>query len=273
MPLFEIATHGNFEAVITVASLGRTRPLQRGQMDKLLTAVLDAHGGLHNWAKIRKVTAQMSLGGPFWAARGWPDLYSEQTVTINPHREHITFAPFTAPDRMSVLEVDPERVVIQSRDGHIVDERLNPRASFPAFADNNTIWDAIQVAYFTSAAVWNYLTEPFVFASPGVEARELAPWIEESQTWRRLAVSFPKTIANHNADQVFYYDDSFMQRRMDYSPEVTGSPPVAHYTHDPRAFGGFVFATRRRVHLHDASGIADQGFAPILIDVTRVTVD
>jgi hypothetical protein len=52
-----------------------------------------------------------------------------------------------------------------------------------------------------------------------------------------------------------------MQRRMDYSPDVTGRPPIAHYTHEPRTFDGFVFPTRRRVHLHDADGRADQSFA------------
>jgi hypothetical protein len=41
-------------------------------MDKLLTAVLDAHGGLRNWTKVTRISAEMSLGGPFWAARGWP---------------------------------------------------------------------------------------------------------------------------------------------------------------------------------------------------------
>lgn len=49
----------------------------------LLTAVLDPLGGLQNWAKATKIIAQMSLGGPFWAARGWPEVYSEQTVTIS----------------------------------------------------------------------------------------------------------------------------------------------------------------------------------------------
>ena len=243
-------------------------------MNKLLKAVLDAHGGLQNWAKATRVTARMSLGGPFWAARGWPDVYLNQTVTIDPHREHITFAPFTAPDRMSVLDVGPERVMITTRDGRIVEQRLKLRESFPtAFFDISTPWDAIQVAYFTSAAVWNYLTEPFVFTQPGVEAREITTWTEGGQTWRRLAVTFPKTIANHNADQVFYYDDVFMQRRMDYSPDVTGKPPVAHYTHDHKPFDGFVFPTRRLVHLHDASGVTNQGFAPITIDVAAVTVD
>jgi hypothetical protein len=242
-------------------------------MDTLLGLVLSAHGGLENWRKVTGMRAEMSIGGPFWAARGWPDLYDQQVVTADPHREHVTIAPFTATDRLSVLDVRPERVAIMTRGGVLVEERLIPRGSFPTiFVDSSTRWDAIQVAYFTSAAVWNYLTAPFLFAHPGVEAREIAPWTEDGQSWRRLAVTFPRTNANHNADQIFYFDDRFMQRRMDYSPDVTGNPPVAHYTHDHRTFDGFVFPTRRRVHLHDSSGVADQQFAPITIDLTSVTV-
>jgi catechol 2,3-dioxygenase-like lactoylglutathione lyase family enzyme len=128
------------------------------------------------------------------------------------------------------------------------------------------------LAYFTSAATWNYLTVPFVFTYEGVAAHEVGPWDEDGATWRRLAVTFPPGIANHNPDQVFYYDEQFMLRRMDYSPAVTGSPRVAHYTHDPQTFDGFVFPTRRRVHLYDEAGHADQSFAPITLDVERVTV-
>jgi hypothetical protein len=244
-------------------------------MDKLLLAVLDAHGGSQNWAQARKVTAQLSLGGPFWAARGWPDVYSNQTVTIDPQHEHITFSPFPVLNHESEFEVareSAESVTIKDSDGRVTDQRLKPRGSFPAPFDNATPWDAIQVAYFTSAAVWNYLTAPFVFTQADVKAREIEPWKEDGETWRRLAVTFPKSIANHNADQVFYYDDAFMQRRMDYSPDVTGSPPVAHYSYDYKSFDGFVFPTRRRVHLHDEKGIANKDFAPITIDVTRVSV-
>jgi hypothetical protein len=136
-------------------------------MDRLLARVLDAHGGIDNWERLTRLTAQMSLGGPFRAARGWPDVYADQTVTLDPHREHITphrehisFTPFTAPDRTSVLDVDPERVVIQAADGQVVEERTDPRASYPMpFEPFTTPWDAVQVAYFTSAAVWNYLTD------------------------------------------------------------------------------------------------------------------
>jgi hypothetical protein len=242
--------------------------------DDLLAGVLDAHGGLEDWDRVTTLTARLSLGGPFWARRGWPDVYADETVTLDAHREHFTFAPFTAPERVSVLDVAPERVTIHTTDGEIVEERTDPRASYPAdFDPQTTPWDAIQIAYFASAATWNYLTAPFVFTYAGVEAREIEPWDEDGQPWRRLAVTFPKTNANHNADQVFYYDADFMLRRMDYSPDVTGNPPVAHYTHDPKTFDGFVFPTRRRVHRHDADGIADQSFAAITLDIESITVE
>ena len=241
-------------------------------MDKLLEAVLDAHGGLHNWANVTSLTARLSLGGPFWGARGWPDVFDNEVVRAEAHHEHITFLPFTAPDRSSELKVGPETITIFAGAGNVVEQRVNPRATFPSFEDV-TQWDAVQLAYFTSAAVWNYLIAPFVFAMPGVIAREIDPWTEDGETWRRLAVTFPATISNHNADQVFYYDEAFMQRRMDYSPDVTGNPPVAHYTYDPKTFDGFVFPTRRRVLLHDANGIADHSFAPITLDIADVTVE
>ena len=86
---------------------------------ELLSRVLEAHGGLNNWSKVTKVTPQLSLGGPFWGGRGWPDVYEGQTVTLDPHREHITFTPFTGPGRTSVLDVAPgtERVEMRSDDG------------------------------------------------------------------------------------------------------------------------------------------------------------
>jgi hypothetical protein len=182
-------------------------------MDELLASVLDAHGGLESWNRLTKLTARLSLGGPFWADRGWPGVYADQTVTLDAQRQHIAFAPFTAPDRVSVLDVDPERVRIQTTDGEVVEQHTDPRSWYPLPFDRSTTpWDAIQVAYFTSAAVWNYLTEPFVFTYPGVEAREIEPWEEHAEHWRRLAVTFPKTNANHNPDQVFYFETIMLER-------------------------------------------------------------
>ena len=86
-------------------------------------------------------------------------------------------------------------------------------------------------------------------------------------------MTFPPSNANHNPDQVFYYDERFMLRRMDYSPEVTGSPPIAQYTHDPKTFDGFVFPTRRLMHRRDADGVADQSVALLTFDIDAVAVE
>jgi hypothetical protein len=251
------------ERVLTTTNDSKTT-----QYCDLLINVLEAHGGLENWRRATKLTVSLSFGGPFWAGRGWPD-HLELTATLDTQREHITLA---GPDRVSVFDVDPEHVTIRTLDGEIVESRTDPRSSFPQFDWETTRWDAIQIAYFLSASNWNYLTEPFGFTYTGVQAQEIEPWQEDGETWRRLAVTFPKSNANHNADQVFYYDADFMQHRMDYSPDVTATPG-AQYTYDPATFHGFVFPTRRRVHLRNADGIADKSLAVITIDVAEVTVE
>ena len=91
-------------------------------------------------------------------------------------------------------------------------------------------------------------------------------------TWRRLAVHFPPELPNHNPDQVFYFGDDFLLRRLDYHPEVTDSP-IAHYTYDYQDFGGLRFPTRRSVHVRGADGQADTSWAPITIDIDTITID
>jgi hypothetical protein len=249
--------------------------LRHGKSDSspLLAKVLTAHGGLENWERVRSLRADLVRGGPFWSMVGWPHGELKLTASLDARREHITLGPFTAPDRIAVLDVEPERLSIQTTDGVVVEQRDDPRSSFPPFDFGTTRWDPIQVAYFLSAAHWNYLTQPFSLTYPAIEVREIEPWDEGGQTWRRLAVRFPETNANHNADQLFYYDTTFMLRRMDYTPEVTANSPTAHYTYDPKTFHGFVFPTRRRIYRRDSDGIADQSLAAITLDVAQVTVE
>jgi hypothetical protein len=241
-------------------------------MDALLATVLAAHGGLDRWSGVKTLTVRLSLGGPFWGWKGWPDLLSDETIELDARREHLVYTPFTAPDRRAAFDVDPERVTIQTTDGTIVEQRADPRASFAGY-DRSTRWDAVQVAYFSSYALWNYLTTPFLFTYPGVQAHEIEPWQEEGQTWRRLHVTFPNTVATHNPVQVFYYDADGMQRRMDYIVEVNGNAVIAHYTGDPQTFGGLVFPTRRLVYRRYPDGTADRSVAAITIDIHDITIN
>jgi hypothetical protein len=246
-------------------------------MDDLLSRVLDAHGGLERWSAVDTLTAHLAVGGPFWGRRGFPYAFLEETLEIDARREHAVFTPWIAPEQTLTLDVAPERVTLQTADSQTVDSRTDPRSSYPryehdVFLREPSPWDRLEVGYFLGYAMWNYLTTPFLFTYPGVTAREIEPWPEDGQTWRRLQVTFPDTIATHNREQVFYYDEDGMQRRMDYSPDVAGNPLVAHYTSDPRRFGGIVFPTRRRVHRRGQAGNANLSVASITIDIHDITV-
>jgi hypothetical protein len=242
-------------------------------MGDLLASVLEAHGGVDRWARVHAITARLSIGGPFWARKGWPDIFGDQTtLELDARRQHIVVTPFNGLDRRSVFDVNPERIVVYTNTGTDVDRRDDPRTSFAGY-DVTTPWDALQVGYFISYASWNYLTAPFLFAYPGVETRELEPWQEDGESWRRLQVTFPRSVATHSTEQVFYYDADFMQRRMDYAVEVNGDVLVAQYQYEPKTFHGLVFPSQRRVHRRSPDGSADQSRTSITLDITDIEID
>src|ERR1700730_5173864 len=64
--------------------LGTLKTVNGGApMDELLSAVLDVHGGLDNWQRVRTLRVGFSRSGPFWDARGWPDLLANGPATLN----------------------------------------------------------------------------------------------------------------------------------------------------------------------------------------------
>jgi hypothetical protein len=237
----------------------------------LLADVIDAHGGLDRWSRITTITADLSIGGPIWAAKGWPGALAAERLEIDTTRERSVFTPFTAPDLRSVFETGPDRVTVETAGGHPVEQRIDARAAFKGHL-RSTPWDRLHLGYFIGYAFWNYLTTPFLFTYPGVRTREIGPWREAGQTWQRLAVSFPPSITTHNPEQVFYFDPDGLQRRMDYVTEILGSTLVAHYTSAHRVFDGIVIPTRRRVFRRNPDGSSNLNLPSIAIDVKNVTV-
>lgn len=238
-------------------------------MDDLLSRVVDAHGGLDRWSRVTGAGARLTIGGPFWASKGQARTLGDETVELDTRRQHIGFTPYAGAEWDLEFAVDPEHVVVTDGEDTVVDERTNPRASFAGY-DVTSKWDVLQTGYFISYAIWNYLTEPFLLTYPGVEAQEIAPWEEDGETWRRLRVTFPESIATHSAVGVFYFDVEGMQRRMDYDPVVNGNAPTAHYTYEPRTFGGIVVPTRHRVRRRLEHGTADMAVDHITIDIHDV---
>lgn len=213
-------------------------------MATLVETVLDAHGGLTRWKSFGSLSARLAQGGALWALKGKADVLSDTVVTVSLKDEHASHHPFGDPVRRSSFA--PDRVALLSTDGQVIEELAQPRASFAGHT-LETPWTDLQLAYFAGYAMWTYLNTPFLLAAPGVDAREIEPWTENGQSWRRLAVTFPDTIATHSARQTLYVGDDGLLRRHDYDVDIAGGTPGAHYVSDYVEVQGLKFPTKRRI--------------------------
>lgn len=235
-------------------------------MADLRDLVLDAHGAAQ-WKRFRSIEAEMSIVGSLWARKGWPDVLKNVRVTADLARQQLSYQPLTAEDLRSFYR--PDLVAIDAFDGKSLKQRTNPRDAFSGHTPA-TPWDDLHLAYFSGYAMWNYLNTPFMFALPGFAAEEIGPWVEGGETWRRLKLTFPVSVATHSPEQVFYVDDNGLIARLDYLANVTGGVPTAHYTSDYRDFDGIKIPTKRRAYRRNPDGTSMQDGIGVAIDIASV---
>ena len=218
----------------------------------LLTAALEAHGGLARWRSAREIRARLRSGGVALASKWKPRAFRAYEATIRTAEPRVVIAPYPGPGRRGVFEA--AAVSIESDAGAVLARRENPRAAFRGLR-RALWWDHLDALHFAGYALWNYFTAPFLFLSPGIAAREIEPWEEGGERWRRLHVTFPPGLPTHSREQVFYFDAAGLLRRHDYTAEVFGGwARAAHYSAEQRTFSGLVFPTRRRVYPRRADG-------------------
>ena len=237
-------------------------------MSDLLDYAIAAHGGMRRWEQIQTCTAHLTVTGPLLAMNGVAGILGQTggdyVFRGDAYTQRVTISPFTPTGRHGVFV--PDRTAIVTDDGHLIEERPNPRAHFAGYTRQSP-WDELDLIYFVSYASWNYLTTPFLLARPDVTVDEGQPWQDDGQTWRSLQVVFPDTIATHTKEQVFYFDDRGLLRRIDYAVEILGSFPVAHYMDAYRECDGIMVPTRRRVFARQPDGRADRSNMSLAIDV------
>lgn len=214
-------------------------------MNDLLRQVLLAHGGLDHWRKLSRVTATI-IGGGLWPLKGLEATTTPREMTVTTYEQTASAAPFGRPEWRSAFE--PGRVAIETTEGVVVDERLNPRESFLGHT-MDTPWDPLHLAYFNGYAMWTYLNTPFLLASAGFEVTEVEPWLEGNEQWRVLSARFPSDTASHCIEQDFYFGEDFLLRRHDYQVDVAGGFRAAQYVSDIVQVDGFSFPTKRRAYM------------------------
>ncbi|TSD86106.1 hypothetical protein FFK22_024050 [Mycobacterium sp. KBS0706] len=214
-------------------------------MNDLRQQVIEAHGGLDRFRRFTTLTAKLHQFGILWELKGKPDVLTRANVRVNLRTEEVSHWPFHPTENRS--RFTPEKVTIERPDGTVVESLTNPRASFADF-QMETHWSDPQLAYFAGYTMWTYLTSPFILAQPGVVLEEIAPWSEAGQTWRRLRVTFPASVATHSTAQTFYVDADGLIRRHDYEVEIQGNNAAARYLMDPVTIDGITLASKFRVY-------------------------
>ena len=218
-------------------------------MTDLLQAAVDAHGGLSRWNRLKTVKASISITGAIWQVKGKPDVLKDTSIEAQLHKEKLT-THFDGQGKRTVFE--PNRITIESEDGQLLESSDDPRSTFRGHTQE-TPWDDMHVAYFSSYALWNYLTIPFLYTYPGFVTQELAPWLENGEQWRPLKVIVPDSIASHSREQVAYFGQDGLLRRHEYTVDVMGGASGLNYAANYCNVDGIVVPMKHRVYASDAN--------------------
>ncbi len=233
----------------------------------LVTAVLDAHGGLDRWQQLQRVQATIVSGGLLFELKGQPQDPTPRQMTVSLHEEWASVQPFGADDQKT--DFTPNRIAIEKVTGEVVSEMLHPEDSF-AGDELATPWNPLQRAYFNGYALWTYLNSPFLLAYPGFTAREIAPVEDGGRTLRGLQLTFPPAYASHSVQQEFYFDDDLLVARHDYRVDVAGSFTASQYISDYVEADGILVPTTRRAYRCAEDGTAMLDQLMVSIDLSDV---
>lgn len=217
----------------------------------LLASAIAAHGGMARWSALRGFTTHMSIGGALFARKKMPGKLTDIVVDGATGSAFSRLTGVGAPNRRILFT--PDRIAVERAGGTTLARYADPVAAFKGHVDE-TPWEEVHLAYFCGYANWNYMVVPFAFAGEGFETEELTSVTSGGEIWRRLRVRFPASFPTHGTEQIYYFDDRYMLRRLDYYAPLAGSGHVAHFCDDHRVFDGIVVPTTRRAFRMDRDG-------------------
>ena len=141
----------------------------------LLREVMDAHGGFSAWHGAKAVRAVMSTGGLLFLMRTTRDAFHQTEVVVDLHSPRTEIRDFPRGGQNAFFT--PRRVWIEDRDGRVLAERHDPRASFGGVR-KQLHWDHLDSVYFAGYAVWNYITAPYLLCRSDVTIEEGASCVD-----------------------------------------------------------------------------------------------
>jgi hypothetical protein len=237
-------------------------------MTDLLDLAVQAHGGLDRWNKVKAIKVAASITGAIWYVKGKTDVLKNVVLTVETRNERVTLN-FTGQNKRALFQ--PNRVVIETVDGTLIEARDNPEKSFEG-QQRETPWDDIQVAYFAGEALWTYLNTPFLYTREGFAIAEISSIQVDSETWRRLKVTFPDNVKSHTREQISCFGPDGLLRRHDYTVDILGGATGLNYASDYRDVDGIIVPSKRRVYAYEGDYQLVKEPLLVAIDMTEITL-
>jgi hypothetical protein len=225
----------------------------------LLNDAIEASGGIARWNRLQRFTLHLSIKGTLFSRVGRARQFNDLIAEGSTRTQLVRIMGLTQGDKSGTYQ--PNSVTIENLDGQVLRTWLNPSLQFLDQGDD-PLADDLHLVFFCGFSIWNYLTAPFLLARPDVRVEELSPWTENDQTWRRLRALFPPDIVTSSPEQIFYFDEHSLQRRVD---QYLLGTPAADYSWAHRAFSGVIVPTLRRSLALRPDGTATA--KPALLDV------
>jgi hypothetical protein len=200
----------------------------------LLDECLAAYGGLKRWQAKEAVEVRVSARGQAFWMKGNGRPLTNARCRVRTTGQHVEFADWPASGQSAILTSEEARIGERSRERPIFGRR----------------WDELDFVAFGGAAMWTYMSLPFV----------LADWGAEELPGRRLRFRVPEPIRSHCRDQTLHLDESCLIVKHEYVAESFGQwARAVHVSSRFETFDGLPVPTRRRVRL--------KPFSPVLVKV------
>jgi hypothetical protein len=200
----------------------------------LLDECLAAYGGLERWRAEEAVEVRVSARGQAFRMKGNGRPLTDVRCRVRTTGQHVEFLDWPAPGESAILTSEEARIGDRSREQPLFGRR----------------WDELDFVAFGGAAMWTYMSLPFV----------LADWGAEELPGRRLRFRVPEPIRSHCREQTLHLDESCLIVEHEYVAESFGRWARAlHVSSRFETFDGLPVPTWRRVRL--------KPFSPVLVKV------
>ena len=237
-------------------------------MSELLKIAVNAHGGLDRWNKVKAIKVAASITGAIWHVKGKPDFLKNVVLNVETRNEHVT-VDFSGQNKRGIFE--PNRIVMETADRTQIEARDDPEKSFEGH-QRGTPWDDMHVIYFVGEALWTYLNTPFLYTYYGFVTEEIPPIQIETETWRRLKVTFPDHVKSHTREQISCFGPDGLLRRHDYSVDILGGATGLNYASNYRDVDGIIVPTKRRVYAYEGDYQLVKEPLLVAIDMGEITL-